>query len=792
MKSFHCLIFLFPVCFLYCIEVPGQQQQLSIKATGTGRTTGHIVNITVTNHGRVPVNISAQTFYIPSDGKYQSYIGRIAWGLTLPAQSTMLVPVIGFCTDPFTEPVPSGHTMSSEKKWVPVAVSGIQQGGSGPFIRIVDRENLDSFTEASIPSIRNSPAYKPRSGSPSGPQVNWPGTGIPLGGSLEPDRDPERIAPLLVSALILVEEAVIRLQKSGLYPTPFSADTAKEREAMTQQSLWIICALIRDKTYEKERFAINVYNQFEQTTGKKADLLPIEQKERLEQGVDAFWIAFTATGVEAKLLTLPGDNSPVEISNAEQGCNGDTTIKITPPYSLGMKIADQWGTPEERAKLVQIVKDSLAVQARVTPDGLHSFYDINRHPTSSTSIWKSGNVGGFASAYAKTYFRRPNGSWEWVWGTEKLETKAEGTMEYSMKYDRDKSCRAMVAGSALIRIRASSSAFDAMAGNTHLDNDTKQLDFLRTTKYFGKIATEWLILKTRGSAKSSFREFVQEDLKDKIKGEITDAVKAEVQALADQHMNSFLAQMGLTMDQILDAAFNLPSLESLLEQVLGFDIPSIGDLTEFIGKGIEASFNLPFVSNTYATANGSLIVKVGEKSGDVLAQTFVHYARASTEETKDALRWDGEDCKEKFVSDAQPDALTIQTTGISNMVAQAKSKFGFGNGQAEAFLESMNLQVLAGICICPPKRRGIDKLTYELDVQGIMDWYTADTIQNKAMTVALKPFLEQIEDQMLQEMDGMNGDQIWNLTTDQFEKMLATKVRDIGNKNKFAWAACKD
>ncbi|MBK8954966.1 MAG: hypothetical protein IPM34_05335 [Saprospiraceae bacterium] len=772
-------------------ELP-RKPNLKIKPTGTGQTTGHIADLEIHNNSPFSVDILPQTFYIRSWGKYQSYIGRIIVIVTIPPGSTITIPVYGYCANVRTPPVGSGEPMPPVSEWIPVGDLDIpKKTGNGVPVTINDRIPLPSFTTATIPSITTSGIFIPKSTEQDSVFITWPGTDIPVNGFITSESKPEVIAPVLVSALEFTENAATIVISSGEYKNPFESDPSLNYSSSVQQTFWRFTSAFSGDEYKEQEFAENVYSQFETNTQTSVSSLPDDQKKELDKGIKQFWTTYTAIGLKAKVLKVkPEDQEPpVEISEKTGGCEGAMDLKIKPPYQLEMKIASEWGTPEERQALIQAVRDSLAKNVKITGNEAFQSYDINRHPTSSTSFWKAGHVGGFASAYAKTYFKRPDGTWEWVWGTDQLETKASGSMDFSMKYTHDETCRALVAGAALIRIRASSSAFDAMAGNTNLENNTDQLNFLRTTKYFGKKAAEWLILKARGRAKTSFNQFITDDIRDQIKGAISDAVMAEVQALADKALGGLLNEMGISLDQMLN--MELPSLEELLEKLFGVDIPSIKDLTDFIEKGLEAAFNLPFVANTYATANGGLTVRVGGNVKSVLASTSVHYARKATEETKEAMTYTGEKCDEAFVSDAQPDALNINTQGFSNMVAEAVSKYGFGNGQAEAFLESMNLQILSGICICPAQRRGIDQSSYKLNVQGKMEWYTADEGQQKDLETALESMLQGVEDQMIKELDAMSVDQVNNLTEDQFEQMLAKKVRAWGDANKFAWRSCR-
>ena len=772
-----------------------------VSAEGTGRTTGHIATLKIKNTSDSPIKLDGAELYISSNGRYQSYVGRIPEGITINPGQTVSVPVYGYCMDVTKPPVPDGEPMPEYDDWVMV---GDPTGTSTPRPERI----VPEFAPVDASELVGSPAFKhqpPSEGTSI--IVTYPGTDVPVNGTLDPAKDPVGVAPVLVSIVEEIETAADEIQSSGDYPTPYTNDPEREKETIIQQTIWIATGILTDDDeeeddgYFKEDFAGVVYEQFEETTGTDVDELPEETKEQLDVGVDAFWSTFTATGVKAKVLkekspettpggepTLPGT---IEIANPQRGCTCGMSMEIDPPYALDMKIAKEYGNEEMRRESIEAVRASLARETEMAPDGILETYDINRHPTSATSFWRGGNVGAFASAYAKTWFKRPDGRWDWVWGTEELRTRAEGNMDFTMRCVHSDDCHAIVAGTAVIRVRASSAAFDAMAGNSHLENDTEQLNFLRGTKWAAKKSLEWLILRGRGKTNKSFRQHVQDDLKDQIEGEITDAVMNEVQEWADKYLGGYLAEMGLTMDDIMSIDFEPPSLIELIEEQFDIDIPQLEELEAFINDGIDATLNLFFVANTYATVNGSLLVRVGQNSGSASVNSTVRYSRESTEETAEAINWSGEDCASTIVSDALPDALTINTQGFVDALAEASSSFGFGNGQAEAFLESMNMQVLASICICPGKP-GLVQSSYELNVQGHLAWYTAREGMQSELTNALEPALQGIEDQLIDELDAMSEQQVNDLTNDQFETMLREKVEEWSRQNQFVWGRCDD
>jgi len=274
-----------------------------ITAKGTGRTTGNIAIITVENKSENTLTVLPQTAYIPSSGQYQPYIAIIP-GTTL-SPGTTIIPVDGFCADVHKPPVSNGAPMPPIEKWIPVGDPNapIPEGS----VNIIPTIPVLPFSPGDIPDLLTSPEYESTSTSDSDAPIiiTWPGTDIPVGGTLVPGENPKQFAPVIVEVFEEVTEAVDVIQHSGKYSTPFSADTVKEDQALTQNVIWIYTAELSGNTYEKEDFGTNLYKQFETTTGRTVPSLPEEQKEKIDEGIDDFWNVFTAVGVEAKVLSTP-------------------------------------------------------------------------------------------------------------------------------------------------------------------------------------------------------------------------------------------------------------------------------------------------------------------------------------------------------------------------------------------------------------------------------------------------------------------------------------------------------
>jgi hypothetical protein len=278
---------------------------LEITAKGTGRTTGVIANISVANPTQSYLETSPQSVFIPSDGKYQPYVGKIP-GTLLPPGTTN-IPVDGYCADVHTPPVPSDSPMPPLDTWIPVGVP--DEVPTGDDFPILSTTPAPPFVPEDIPDIINTSGFTPL--PPDADQdiiITWPGTDIPVGGTLDPNEDPITFAPVIVKVMEEVEIAAESITESGILTTPFSPDPPKQVQTTIQQQVWIYASVATGEEYGKTDFTDKVYEQFEDNSGKAVSTLPEEQKEKLDSGIDDFWDVFTAVGVEAKVIseTSPG------------------------------------------------------------------------------------------------------------------------------------------------------------------------------------------------------------------------------------------------------------------------------------------------------------------------------------------------------------------------------------------------------------------------------------------------------------------------------------------------------
>lgn len=364
---------------------------VKIDVLSTGQTTGHIADIKVVNYNNIPLEIITQTFYIPSSGQYQSYVARIPGGNIVPQNKSITIPLSGYCADIHSPPVPDGDQFPPVDSWLPVGTSSVSTNPKDSIHSFVinDKVPLPLFNPDVIPDIKNSHTYKPDTTKRIGIYPTWPGTTIPIDGTIDPASSPETIATIFVTILENVEAAASRLLKTREINTPIQ-DSTLEYTSVVQQSIWIPFAIITDKPYVKKDFEGRVYAQYESKSGATISNLPEEVKEKIDAGVTQFWNSFVATGIEAKVIST----APESPANKAPECilSFDLSIGYTMDGGLaGLKYFDDGQNPIQSTMIDQWVSAEKGII--LCADG----YDadmINWHcnPNGSCQETKSSNA----------------------------------------------------------------------------------------------------------------------------------------------------------------------------------------------------------------------------------------------------------------------------------------------------------------------------------------------------------------------------------------------------------------
>lgn len=413
---------------------------------GTGRTTGHIATITVENNSDEAFELPSTMFYVPSGNSgIQGYVGRPVPGHSIAAGATADIPIEGYCSTVRLPPAPDGADLPPPQEWI------VATGEMGP-VTIAPGETARPPGKALVP-----------------------GTDTPLPRAISQADEPLVAVPLLFAAITEIERATAKLQESGELVTPFAADPGREREAVNQQTFWIFAAELENEPYTREEFTERLEAQYESNTGVPITEAPEEDQERVQQGADDFWGAFTLVGAEAKVINVEGaaagaaaqgtQADPADDATAGAVAEGANTDEVVPPACESVKvvnhtpraidvtIADSYGDDETRKKIT----DGLRATIR---SGSHA-YTADTPPSTAYAIWWDDHIGGIASGYAKSVFLE-NGGQEWVWSTEAISAKAQGTGIHTLSFQHGPECSSVVAGAATMWLKASSDAFDPL------------------------------------------------------------------------------------------------------------------------------------------------------------------------------------------------------------------------------------------------------------------------------------------------------------------------------------------
>ncbi len=255
--------------------------KILITAKGTGRTTGHIADLSIKNTSDNTVTLALGPFFIFSSGTYQPYIVPTPVKVTVPAHGSNEIPLNGYCADVHTPPVPAGEDLPPFDSWITVPTGQLMENWQ--------------------PEAAN--GWKPTTTHTGTTGILIPGTSKPLNYTIDINQHPEAVAKILLEAINRITTAYDKMKEDKIISTPFSGNPEKEREAVIQQTFWIYTAKLSGKNYVADNFRTNTIKQFE-SNGKKYDDASAETKQEIESGVENFWSTFEAVGVEAKVLSF--------------------------------------------------------------------------------------------------------------------------------------------------------------------------------------------------------------------------------------------------------------------------------------------------------------------------------------------------------------------------------------------------------------------------------------------------------------------------------------------------------
>jgi hypothetical protein len=589
--------------------------------------------------------------------------------------------------------------------------------------------------------------------------ITYPGTDVPFTYTLDITEHPEEAAPLLFDAVSRIHSNYVALRENPipLFITPFSSVREREESSVVQQTLWIYTAALEGDPYTIEDFEDKMVDQLETSTGQ--DFMEMDERvqDQLTAGVEQFWDAFTLVGTQAKVIRETPVSTPepvLTVQKEERFC--EYQIGERPDSVFKMEIDDSWKDLVERARIIAEARQDIFSQGHWSPgEGYYTLEGgLRHHPTSASAFFRNNVIGGFCSGYAKAYLYEAGKGSEYVSSTEPINLNVGNTSAMvTMTVVPPPRWTAFVVGSSFTKLRASSSSFDAVAGNSEFG-----LDFLRVTKFAAKTSLKFLFDLATGQTTQTFLDYAKEAIKDELKSLTEEAAKEKLTKFINENFNDLLDELDVDLEDIQNIGEG--NFKALIKDKLRIEIGSLDDL---IDQGLDAALNLLFVSNTYAAANGGLVVKIGGQSEDALVHSRALYLRQELEDSGEAVAGTGEKVDSFYVSDVKENTITIETIGNVLMMTRAK-----GNGTADAYVESMQLQALVGVCKGPRPR-------YEWNTEIIAGAYFHDQDNAPSMD---ESFIDQLVDgldaKITAELDYDSSPEDWKNTVDAFirEKSL--------------------
>lgn len=432
-KIFLFVVFLSSLNIHVCAQWTSAHPGMEWRAKGTGRTTGHVIDIWATNTGKEPVAVNLPSFYIPSHNKYQGYIIPMPADPTIMVDpgETVVIPLSGYCTDIHKPAVGDGENTIPIDEWITPDMTG-----PGP--KPGDELDETVFEPVTTEESEDDEVveYKPIGhGRTTGHVISYtttyPGTEEPFGHTIDITEHADEAAPILFETIDLIHDAYEDLYNDGKISTPFSGNPEKERSSVIQQTFWIFTSLLSGDEYTVEDFSYKMKDQYKTATGKELEEADSTVQTQFQTGVEDFWSTFELVGVEAKVLIAEERDEP-ELFEPEGGFE-DETITDDPGKCVCSKcIID----PEASFQKYKNI-DGRESYTQVTNDSITWNYNLKYHPPGIRSDCPKGCKEHIDKKFISEFIRDgyQNMTSTWTEGPQIRESfSGPGKIIYSAKF----------------------------------------------------------------------------------------------------------------------------------------------------------------------------------------------------------------------------------------------------------------------------------------------------------------------------------------------------------------------
>ncbi len=249
---------------------------------GTGRTTGHVMDLTITNPGGVSVKVNLGPWLIPEKGNYQGYVIPAAYQALIPPLGSVTLSLNGYCTDVFKQALPNGEWGPNFRNWVSAGEGGLIPGpGWSP----------DSAYQAAVEA------------PPTALNLSFPGTRKRFPLRIDVHLFPKESANLLIDAVRRLEDGYYRLEAMAKLPSLQGMTSEQKMQTFVQQGLWVFAAQLGGKYYSEADFALQYLEEAEQRFNHLRNIFSPAARQQVALQAEDIWRGVQIVGLEAKVFT---------------------------------------------------------------------------------------------------------------------------------------------------------------------------------------------------------------------------------------------------------------------------------------------------------------------------------------------------------------------------------------------------------------------------------------------------------------------------------------------------------
>ena len=263
---------------------------MEARAKGTGRTTGHVITLTLINTTGEEIDTEVGPVVIPSDGEYQGYVINGVYPVTIPAFGYVEVPMDGYCTDFSKLELPAESLVFNSDDWVEVDYPLHLPGPDWNLVSMgFEPYSIMDETEMVL---------------------TYPGTNITFSYRVDIDQYLLHTGTMLVDAVNRIEEAYDQWIETEHTTTVLDVLEAREmRNTVVQHVFWYYTSILRGEPYNRDYLTEVITQETEVVVNSPSERFTQTAIAQVQEETENVWTVLVLIGSEAKILKEP---DPVE------------------------------------------------------------------------------------------------------------------------------------------------------------------------------------------------------------------------------------------------------------------------------------------------------------------------------------------------------------------------------------------------------------------------------------------------------------------------------------------------